>query len=57
MSAVHDHHGHDHHQDHAHSHGHGHHHAPASFNRAFAIGIALNLLFVGIEAFYGWRVN
>lgn len=36
---------------------HGHSHAPASFNRAFAIGIALNLLFVAIESFYGWRVN
>ncbi|PKO61850.1 MAG: cation transporter [Betaproteobacteria bacterium HGW-Betaproteobacteria-18] len=36
---------------------HDHDHAPASFNRAFAIGIVLNLVFVGIEAFYGWRVN
>lgn len=36
---------------------HDHDHAPANFNRAFAIGIALNLAFVGIEAFYGWRVN
>jgi cobalt-zinc-cadmium efflux system protein len=34
-----------------------HEHAPANFNRAFAIGIALNLAFVLIEAFYGWRVN
>lgn len=34
-----------------------HDHAPADFNRAFAIGIALNIAFVGIEAFYGWRVN
>ena len=34
-----------------------HHHdnAPANFNRAFAIGIALNAVFVAIEAFYGWR--
>jgi cobalt-zinc-cadmium efflux system protein len=40
------------------SHDHDHHdHAPANFNRAFAIGIVLNLAFVGIEAFYGWRVN
>jgi cobalt-zinc-cadmium efflux system protein len=39
------------------SEGHGHSHAPANFNRAFAIGIALNIIFVGIEAFYGWRVN
>ena len=37
--------------------GHDHHHAPTSFDRAFAIGIALNLAFVGIEAFYGWRIN
>jgi len=37
---------------------HDHHdHAPANFNQAFAIGIVLNLAFVGIEAFYGWRVN
>jgi cobalt-zinc-cadmium efflux system protein len=36
---------------------HDHDHAPANFNRAFAIGIVLNLTFVGIEAFYGWRVN
>lgn len=35
----------------------GHDHAPANFNRAFAIGIALNIAFVAIEAFYGWRVN
>ena len=34
-----------------------HSHAPANFNRAFAIGIVLNLAFVGIEAVYGWRVN
>lgn len=37
--------------------GHDHDHAPANFNRAFAIGIALNIAFVAIEAFYGWRVN
>ena len=40
---------------HDHSHNHG--HAPASFDKAFAIGIALNLAFVGIEAFYGWQIN
>ena len=34
-----------------------HHHAPAEFNRAFAIGIALNTGFVAFEAFYGWKVN
>jgi cobalt-zinc-cadmium efflux system protein len=37
--------------------GHDHPHSPASFNRAFAIGIALNLAFVAIEAFYGWKIN
>jgi cobalt-zinc-cadmium efflux system protein len=36
--------------DHEHGHGHHHHdHAPASFDRAFAIGIALNLAFVIAE--------
>ncbi len=34
-----------------------HHHAPASYDTAFAVGIGLNLLFVGVEAFYGWRIN
>jgi len=55
----HDHHGHDHGHDHAHDHGHGHshahghghhHHVPKDFGRAFAIGTALNLGFVLIEA-------
>lgn len=36
---------------------HTHHHGPASFSRAFAIGIALNIAFVATEAFYGWRVG
>ena len=46
---------HDHHHDHHHGHGHDghHHHAPASFGRAFGIGISLNLAYVGAEAFYG----
>jgi len=47
----HEHHDHDH--DHGHDHGGGHVHAPASFGRAFAIGIALNAGFVVVEAFYG----
>ncbi len=34
-----------------------HEHDPASFDRAFAIGIALNAAFVAIEAFYGWKVD
>jgi cobalt-zinc-cadmium efflux system protein len=47
-----------HHHDHDHDHGHthgvgGHAHTPASFGRAFAIGISLNLFYVLAEAFYG----
>ena len=42
-----------HHADHHHQHAHG---APR-YDRAFAIGIALNLGFVLVEAFYGWQVN
>lgn len=44
--------GHHHHHHHDHDH-HGHAHAPASFGRAFAVGIALNLGFVVVEAVYG----
>jgi cobalt-zinc-cadmium efflux system protein len=33
--------------------GHSHSHGPARLTRAFAIGFALNLAFVGIEAGYG----
>ncbi|MDZ7891856.1 MAG: cation diffusion facilitator family transporter [Rhodoferax sp.] len=42
-----------------HDHGHGSEdsHAPAEFNQAFAIGIALNIAFVAVEAFYGWKIN
>ena len=32
---------------------HVHHHTPPDFNRAFAVGVALNVVFVIIEAFYG----
>lgn len=32
-------------------------HAPASFGRAFAIGIGLNLVYVVVEAFYGVMAN
>ncbi|GJE79266.1 cation diffusion facilitator family transporter [Methylorubrum thiocyanatum] len=58
--------GHDHaRHDHAHSHSHGfghahgagHVHTPKNFGPAFAIGIALNLGFVGVEALYGWLSN
>ncbi|MGQ9426776.1 cation diffusion facilitator family transporter [Gilvimarinus sp. F26214L] len=34
-------------------HGHSHSHAPASYNRAFAIGVALNVVFVAVEVVYG----
>ena len=41
------------HPPHGHGHGHGHSHTPADFGRAFAVGIALNLAFVAVEAAYG----
>jgi cobalt-zinc-cadmium efflux system protein len=42
------------HCDHDHHHsGLGHHHAPTNFGRAFAIGIALNIGFVLVEAAFG----
>ncbi len=34
-----------------------HDHPVANFDRAFAIGIVLNVVFVAVEGFYGWRVN
>ncbi len=44
---------------HADEHGetHGHDHAPASFGKAFAIGVALNLGFVIVEAIFGILSN
>ncbi len=51
----HGHRGHDH-RGHAHGPG-GHVHAPADFGRAFALGIALNVGFVVIEAGYGYAAN
>lgn len=38
---------------------HAHAHAPEQngFGKAFAIGVALNLVFVLVEAFYGWRTG
>jgi cobalt-zinc-cadmium efflux system protein len=44
---------------HAHNHGeaHRHAHAPASFGRAFAVGVALNLGFVIVEAIFGILSN
>ena len=51
----HDHDGHGHGQ--GHGHGHSHSHAPKDFNRAFAIGVALNTGFVIVEAVYGFLAN
>jgi cobalt-zinc-cadmium efflux system protein len=42
--------GHDHH-------GHGHSHAPPDFGRAFAIGVVLNLAYVGIETAAGLWID
>lgn len=44
------------HGAHHHHHSHGAHH-PADYGTAFAVGIALNLGFVGVEAFYGFVAN
>ena len=57
---AHDHdHDHDHGHDHGHSHGfaHAHVHAPASFGKAFAIGISLNSALVVAQAIYGYLSN
>ena len=53
------HHHHDHHhcktpEPHAHSH---HSHAPKDYGRIFAFGIILNIVFVIIEALYGWYAH
>ena len=57
MSPAHRH-GHDHGPGHAHGgHAHGHAHGPTRHDRAFAIGIALNLAYVGLEAGYGWAIG
>lgn len=37
--------------------GHNHDHAGQDFNRAFGVGIALNIGFVAVEAFYGWKID
>ncbi len=62
-------HSHGHGQSHGHSHGHGHGHghgtahgpahgaAASDHGRAFALGIALNLGFVAVEAYYGWKAG
>lgn len=43
---------HDHSNDHHH-----HHHAPKNYNRVFAIGISLNILFVIVETIFGFFTN
>lgn len=51
-------HDHDHgHEDHGHGHEHAHGHAPASFGKAFAIGVTLNTAFVVLEVVYGLASN
>ncbi|MGL4541190.1 MAG: cation diffusion facilitator family transporter [Polymorphobacter sp.] len=42
---------------HHHDHGTGHAHAPANFDRAFAIGIGLNLGYVAVEAGYSLKIG
>ncbi|HEX4235436.1 MAG TPA: cation diffusion facilitator family transporter [Caldimonas sp.] len=55
--------GHAHTHGHSHPHGHAHAHGPVaadavpSLERAFAIGIAINVAFVVVEAYYGWRAD
>lgn len=39
--------------DHGQGHGHAHDHGPANYGKAFAIGIVLNIAFVGVELAYG----
>jgi len=53
---------HNHHDDdydhgHGHAHAHAHAHGPVRHDRAFAIGIGVNVVFVAIEAMAGWRVD
>ncbi len=39
------------------SHDHHHHHHPTNYNRAFALGVTLNIVFVGVEIVYGITAN
>ncbi|GAB6841406.1 cobalt-zinc-cadmium efflux system protein [Methylorubrum rhodinum] len=50
-------HDHDGHDGHSHGAGHAHAHVPKDFGRAFALGIALNVGFVVVEAAYGFLSN
>jgi cobalt-zinc-cadmium efflux system protein len=49
-------HAHDHAHD-GHAHHHHHHHVPSSFDRAFAIGVGLNVAFVVAEVVFGLRAR
>jgi cobalt-zinc-cadmium efflux system protein len=42
---------------HSHAHRHAHDHEQGTHDAAFAAGIGLNLAFVAVEAFYGWKVD
>jgi cobalt-zinc-cadmium efflux system protein len=59
MADHHDHdHDHDHHDHGGAAHGHaGHHHGPASYDRAFAVGVVLNTGFVVAETVFGLAAN
>jgi cobalt-zinc-cadmium efflux system protein len=57
MRPMADEHHHDHDHDHALGHDHDHGHAPKSFGVAFAVGTALNVGFVAVEAVYGILAN
>ncbi|MEE4175208.1 MAG: cation diffusion facilitator family transporter [Xanthomonadales bacterium] len=39
------------------AHDHHHHHATPDFNRAFLVGVILNVIFVLVEALFGWWSN
>jgi len=56
MAHDHAHHDHSHAHDHSHDHA-GHSHAPDSFGWAFAIGAALNTVFVIAELIFGYAAN
>ena len=47
-------HHHDHHPDHGHHH---HHHAPSNYNRAFLIGLILNVAIVVLQVIFGLLSN
>ncbi|QDU38575.1 Cadmium, cobalt and zinc/H(+)-K(+) antiporter [Maioricimonas rarisocia] len=44
---------------HAHSHQHHghHHHGPADYGKAFAVGVVLNVIYIIVEAVFGWMVG